>query len=269
MRERVTFRFGKNWRRFLKSLDEERVKNAELSLAEFIGVRDLKGRSFIDIGCGSGLFSYAAFNLGARRIVSIDIDACSVSCCNFLREKAGSPRHWEVYEGSVLDAGLLSKLGTFDIVYSWGVLHHTGAMWKALENAGRCVTEGGYFYIALYNRVEGFKGSGFWLGVKRLYNRMPAPGKYLMDLCYMGYYFAAQLIRLRNPLRSIRSYKSHRGMSWRTDISDWLGGYPYEYATVEEVFRHARALFPDFELVNIRTTNGIANNWFLFKKGAA
>lgn len=267
MVEQATFSFGKNWQRFLKSLDDERVRNAELSLAEFLGLKDLRGRRFLDLGCGSGLFSYAAFNLGAGRVVSIDIDPFSVAACRYLRETAGDPGNWEVHEGSVLDANMLSRLGVFDIVYSWGVLHHTGAMWPALENAGRCVAEGGYLYIALYNRVDGLKGSAFWLRVKRLYNRMPAAGKELMDLSYMAYFIAAQLLRLRNPLRIIRGYKSHRGMNWRTDIADWLGGYPYEYATVEEVFTRVRAAFPRFELVNIRSTNGPGNNWFLFRKG--
>ncbi|MEI6632429.1 MAG: class I SAM-dependent methyltransferase [Chlamydiota bacterium] len=269
MNARKPFSFGKNWQRFLKSFDEERVRSAERSLTEFLGVRDLRGLSFIDIGCGSGLFSYAAYTLGAARIVSVDVDPFSVHCCLFLREKAGNPPHWEVREGSVLDDIPSSWRGTFDIVYSWGVLHHTGAMWRALGNAGMCVAEGGYLYLALYNKKDGLYGSEFWRGVKRLYNRMPRAGKYLMDLSYMGCFMASRLATARNPLKEIRGYTSHRGMSWRIDVSDWLGGLPYEYATVEEVCENIRMRFPDFELVNLKRDKSIGNNWFLFRKGPA
>jgi 2-polyprenyl-6-hydroxyphenyl methylase/3-demethylubiquinone-9 3-methyltransferase len=55
-------------------------------------------------------------------------------------------------------------------------------------------------------------------------------------------------------------------MDWITNIRDWLGGYPYEFATVEEVFKFMKINFPDFKLANIKTTNTVDANWFLFKR---
>src|SRR5689334_10674413 len=145
------FEFGKNWRQYLSVLDEERVYEAERSIRDLLGVSDLEGRSFLDIGSGSGLFSLAAHRLGAQ-VHSFDYDADSVSCTAELRRRyGGSDREWIVERGSILDIDYARSLGRFDFVYAWGVLHHTGAMWTALANAGALVAPGGMLAIAIYN----------------------------------------------------------------------------------------------------------------------
>ncbi len=261
----MTFSFGKNWQKFLKSIDADRIKNAESSLVGFLDLKDLQGKTFLDIGCGSGIFSYAAFRLGAGRIVSFDVDGSSVECCKFLHKKADNPENWEVLEGSILDDNFIFKLGKFDIVYAWGVLHHTGRMWEGIKNSAGLVNKNGYYYISIYNKVEEKKGSIFWLRIKKLYNSLPKTGKYILEWLYISHYFISSLIKLKNPMTHIKNYKSYRGMNWRTDVTDWLGGYPYEFATVEEVFKFIKTNFPGFNLVNIKTTNDIGSNWYLFK----
>jgi len=156
------FSFGENWRVFLERLDDERIKIAEASLVEFLKLQDLRGKDFLDIGCGSGLFSLAAHNLGAKRVVSFDLDPLCVDCCNQLRSRANSSDNWEVYQGSILDETFLARLGTFDIVYSWGVLHHTGRMWDAIDNAAALVSPGGYYYIALSNKILASNAPTSW-----------------------------------------------------------------------------------------------------------
>jgi 2-polyprenyl-3-methyl-5-hydroxy-6-metoxy-1,4-benzoquinol methylase len=266
MEEKMAFSFGKNWQNFLKSLDEDRFRNAEMSLSEFLNLRNLHNKSFLDIGCGSGLFSYAAFKLGAKKIVSFDLDSLSIECCNYLHKKINSPKNWEIYKGSILDSNFIFKLGKFDIVYSWGVLHHTGNMWDAIKNSAQLVSRGGYYYFAIYNKGKDIFGPSFWLRIKKFYNSSPRIIKYTLESLYILKYFLFSLIKLRNPLVNIRNYKLKRGMSWRTDITDWLGGYPYECATVEEIYRFMKENFPEFNLINIKTTNGLGNNWYLFRK---
>jgi 2-polyprenyl-3-methyl-5-hydroxy-6-metoxy-1,4-benzoquinol methylase len=266
-----SFSFGRNWQRYLSSVDEERVRIAEVSLTEFTNLARLDGRSFLDIGCGSGLFSHAAFRLGAERIVSFDVDPASVECCLQLHEQAGKPENWEIRHGSVLDEPFLTSLGTFDIVYSWGVLHHTGRMWDAIVQSARLVNPGGLYYIALYNKILSRNGSTswihpFWLKVKRTYNTSPLLGRYLLEPLAMSAYLGMVMARGENPVAHVRNYKSHRGMSWRTDATDWLGGYPYEFATVEEVFTFIKSNFRDFDLENIKVTSGRGLNWFLFRR---
>jgi len=266
MKDKITFSFGKNWEKFLNSLDEQAVGNAELSLTEFLGLQDLQGKSFLDIGCGSGLFSYAALNLGADKVVSFDSDIFSVECCKYLRMKAGNPKNWEIHKGSILDTDFIFPLGKFDIVYSWGVLHHTGKMWEAVKISAGSVKEGGHYYIAIYNKVEGRRGSETWLKIKRLYNSSGGVGKRILELLYIGQEVVVTLTHLKNPLSNIRNYHSKRGMNFRTDVTDWLGGYPYEFATVEEIFTFVKDKYPDFNLVNIKTTNSVGNNWYSFRR---
>lgn len=268
-RDEVPFSFGKNWRYYVENfLTPEREAKAQASIRRFLERDDLRGMSFLDVGCGSGIFSLAAHRLGAARITSFDLDPFSVKCCEAMREKAGNPAEWRIEHGSVLDRDFLSRLEPADLVYAWGSLHHTGSMWEALRNSGALVCPGGLFFLAIYNRVDGRLSSEYWLRLKRFYNRAPAPVKRLLEIRhYVRHGILPQIIRLRNPAAFLREYESRRGMSYWVDIRDWLGGYPYEYASADEVFRFcSREL--NMELVNLKTTNGAGTNEFLFRKRA-
>jgi len=145
------FEFGKNWTAFLKVLDDDRILTAEKSLQGMLEMETFKGKSFLDIGSGSGLFSLAARRLGAR-VYSFDYDPQSVSCTVELKRRYfADDGNWTIKQGSVLDRDYLAGMEPFDIVYSWGVLHHTGKMWQALENAATRVKAGGMLFIAIYN----------------------------------------------------------------------------------------------------------------------
>lgn len=233
------FSFGKNWQDFLKSLNDERIENAKKSLVDFLGGEEkIKGKTFVDIGCGSGLFSLAAYKLGAAKVVSVDVDEFSISCAKYLGEKEGNPENWEIKQGSALDENFIRSLGQFDIVYSWGVLHHTGDMYSALKNVSSLINPEGVFYLAIYNRNKNRLKEGtsnLWLMLKKAYNESNFLVKKVMEYVYIAYFFIGLLVMLKNPLKYIREYKSNRGMNWRNDIIDWLGGYPYEFAGPDEI----------------------------------
>ncbi|MBI5645186.1 class I SAM-dependent methyltransferase, partial [Candidatus Kaiserbacteria bacterium] len=218
------FAFGKNWQKFLVQISDERIEKAKKSLLGFLELPDLRGKSMIDIGCGSGLFSYAAHGLGASKLLSFDYDPNSVAATEAMWEKAGKPANWKVERGSVLDTTYLDTMQQFDIVYSWGVLHHTGHMWEAIRNAARLVAPRGFFYIALYNKVEGRFGSRMWWRIKKTYNRSPRWAQVIMEWIYVFiFYILANLLRGKNPLRAMHSYGAARGMRWKEDVADWLG----------------------------------------------
>ncbi len=262
----VRFDFGKNWRNFLISLTNEQIAKAESSLSDLIGVGTIKNKTFLDIGCGSGLFSYVAYRMNAKKIFSFDYDFDSVECCKTLHRQAQEPPHWEIKQGSILDNDFVNLLGTFDIVYAWGVLHHTGKMWDAIRNAGKLVAPNGLFCVAIYNKVTHNQKSVFWLKIKKLYNQSPKVIQKIMEWGYTIISFLKYFRSFKNPWKEIKEYEE-RGMNWKTDMYDWMGGYPYEFATVEEIFNFIRLNFPNFILVNIKTANGsLGNNQFVFKR---
>lgn len=260
------FKFGENWSRFLEVLNDERILEAEKSLKQMLEVEDLAHKSFLDIGSGSGLFSLAARRLGAR-VHSFDYDPQSVACTRELKRRYfPGDADWTVEEGSILDRDYLETLGKFDIVYSWGVLHHTGAMWQALENASLPVADGGRLFIAIYNDQGG--KSRRWRKVKQLY-LSGALGKNLVSALFIPYFvfggLAADLLRARNPVTRYTEYKRSRGMSRIHDWFDWLGGYPFEVARPEEIFEFYRDR--GFVLEKLITAGGgLGNNQFVFAK---
>jgi SAM-dependent methyltransferase len=272
------FEFGRNWRRFLSSLTEEKIQNAVDSLTSMMETSDLRGLRLLDIGCGSGLSSLAARRLGAR-VHSFDYDPESVACTLELRNRffpqdnpaltGGADGHggdWVVEQGSALDGSYLRSLGSFDIIYSWGVLHHTGAMWKALENVTIPLAAGGTLFIAIYNDQGGH--SRRWRAVKRLYNRMPRGLRFLVVIPVAVHQWwrptLKDFLRLR-PFSTWRSYSSGRGMSpWR-DVIDWVGGYPFEVAKPEEIFEFYRKR--KCELIRLKTCGGnLGCNEFVFRR---
>jgi SAM-dependent methyltransferase len=230
------FKFGRNWQTFVaEHLDPTRRRIAKDSITDLLG--DLSGRSFLDIGAGSGLFSLSAYELGAASVHSVDVDPDSVASCRNLRDAAGAPDNWTVEFGSILDDAVVERLEPADIVYSWGVLHHTGDMWTAIRNAAKLVKPGGTFCIAIYNTATDRRllTSERWLKIKRTYVHAPRPVHWLMEQAWLGFWALDEVRNRRNPVKSAREYRQTRGMALKTDIVDWIGGYPYEHATADEI----------------------------------
>jgi 2-polyprenyl-3-methyl-5-hydroxy-6-metoxy-1,4-benzoquinol methylase len=274
----VPFEFGKNWARFLGQLNEDRIRGAEDSLRKLLRSDDFTGCRFLDAGSGSGLFSLAAHRLGAS-VLSFDADTDSVGCTRELRRRyASDAGNWQVEQGSLLDQDFLAKLNEFDYVYCWGVAHHTGSMWTAISNLLPHVKPGGTIVLAIYN--DQLYISRAWYAVKRIYQKLPASIRPLYVLAIGLAEFAKRLavtlvacvlrlLTLRNPLVPILNWAGEtqtRGMHGWFDLVDWVGGWPFEVARPEDVFRFMRDR--GFVLEELTTQLGHGCNEFAFIRKA-
>ncbi len=231
------FKFGRNWKNYVKNVvDQEVLEKAKASLLRYVPENANKesfyrGKTFIDVGCGSGLFSLSALLLGAGKVISFDIQRESIEALEILKRKFQHliPRdvYWGYFVGDILNENLVKELELRgDIVYSWGVLHHTGNMWKAIENVSRLVKPGGFLIIAIYNHAPSSKT---WKKIKRFYNDYPGLQP-ILGLIYGTYVCLRYIIRRK----TFNLYRD-RGMHVFYDAIDWIGGYPYEFACFEDI----------------------------------
>ena len=251
----MRFRFGKNWKKYSKLVTSQRIKDASNSLKNCFEVENFNNKSFIDVGCGSGIFSIGACLLGAK-VKSFDFDVDSVECTQDLSKKILG-KSISIEKGDILDSIYIKKLGEYDYVYSWGVLHHTGNLNIALKNIDSLVKKNGKLFISIYNN-QGIK-SELWRIIKTIFNRVKILQPFVI-LFFFIFMKAPEIL-----FKFFIKKKDARAMDPYTDLIDWLGGYPFETAKPEYIFDFFFKL--NYNLVKLKTVSGKSGcNEFMFIK---
>ncbi len=227
------FAFGENWASYAQLVTQQQIDEAVGALHRLVG-DELNGKRFLDIGCGSGLHALAALRLGAVEVVAIDLDRKSVETTRKMLETHAAGKAWRVLERSVFDLDA-SDIGRFDVVYSWGVLHHTGDMHRALRIAATLVAPGGVFVFALYRRTRLCR---FWKLEKRWYSGAGPFGQSVARSIFVGLFrMVFPILNKRSFRQYVENYSGRRGMDFYHDVHDWLGGWPYESISASGVER--------------------------------
>jgi len=282
MTEKITFSFGKNWMNFSEKITKNQIKSALYDLKEWMGEDKIVNKNVLDIGSGSGVHSLAFLLLGANKVESFDNDLFSVNATRILWENQGKPKNWEIFQGSILDKNFLNNLKKYDIVYSWGVLHHTGEMWNAITNAASLVKPDGYFFISIYAKGPNYEND---LKLKKKYNSSNKIKKLIMEQNLVWRRRILGSISVPFIPRSFKEFKQECGLfGWRIknirkfewneqktqgmdmyhDIVDWLGGLPYEVADADEIVTYCIQFGLKLEKIHISKECGCSI--YLFHK---
>lgn len=251
------FEFGNNWRDYISTLTENKINKSKQDLCNLLKINNLSEKTFLDIGSGSGLSSLVARKLGAK-VTSFDYDPNSVIATQNLKNTFfKNDALWHITEGSALDQDFLSSLGKFDIVYSWGVLHHTGDMYQAFENIAPLVAEHGMLVLAIYND-QGWISS-YWKKIKQLYCKNKWFRPFIVAWHFPYPLVASVLLRLISGRLEL-----NRGMNYWHDYLDWLGGHPFEVASPKNIEKYFKKY--NFDLVNTNLTKRSGCSEFVFTK---
>jgi SAM-dependent methyltransferase len=254
---KITFSFGENWENYLTKVSKEDIIGAAKDIEKWLGKDKIENKAVLDIGSGSGIHSLVFFQVGAKSVHSFDLDEQSVEATKSLWNTAGKPENWKIMQGSILDRDFVRDLGRYDIVYSWGVLHHTGSMWEAIDCASSLVTPGGWFWIAIYAKPLNYEKI---LAMKMKYNASSDLGKRFMIYKEIAKRMYIRFWNFRNPFTWNQS--KERGMNVYHDIVDWLGGLPYEAASEDDVLRFVRKR--GFILERMEIVGGRGVNKYVF-----
>lgn len=257
------FNFGENWENFSKNqLSSTKIQEAKKDFVKFFQNESIKNQTFIDIGFGQGMSLLIANTLGAITVGN-DINPLSEKVLEFNKSYFSDIKEISIpiIIGSILKESTLNAIRQineqYDIVHSWGVLHHTGEMWEAINNSSELVNKNGKFIIAIYNKHW---SSPLWHTIKKTYNYSP---KFIKKLIISIFYFIILIakfsVTFKNP------FKKERGMSFYYDVIDWVGGYPYEYANKEEIQTYIENL--GFQLIYYNKAQVPTGcNEYVFKK---
>jgi ubiquinone biosynthesis O-methyltransferase len=117
----------------------------------FYNPKEVKGKTVLDAGCGTGVFSIIFARNGAAKVTGIDISPGSLDTARSLKKKFGLANA-EFRQQDMLRLPFASA--SFDIVWAWGTVHHTTDPLGAIAELIRVLKPGGSLFLAIYKRTN-------------------------------------------------------------------------------------------------------------------
>lgn len=217
--------FGRQWNRYDVARDAE--DEAVFAVKTGVAPRDLAGLLVLDAGCGGGRYARVAGRHGAR-VVGVDLSAAvekAAALCADLPDVA-------IVQADLTRLPLAE--GTFDLVFSIGVLHHGPDPRGAFAEVARRVKPGGRLAVWLYRRNTAPQE---WLNsaLRAVTTRLPA--RVLEPLC-AGLGVAGSIPVLNRTLNKVANFSNHPDWTLRVcDNFDWYAPRYQSHHTLEELKR--------------------------------
>jgi 2-polyprenyl-3-methyl-5-hydroxy-6-metoxy-1,4-benzoquinol methylase len=115
--------------------------------SRFVPFADLAGKDVLEVGCGSG-FAVQLFAEAGARVTAVDLTDWAVTTTSTRLETFGLKADVRRADGEDLPFPDES----FDLVFSWGVIHHSSDMEKVLRELIRVCRPAGKLVLMVYNR---------------------------------------------------------------------------------------------------------------------
>jgi SAM-dependent methyltransferase len=231
--------FGFQWQLYARTqLDDASSQRSERAFRRRTGFRpeDLAGKLVLDVGCGMGRFAEVATRWGAH-VVGIDLSLASEVAAKNLAERTATIFQADVFK-------LPFAPGSFDYIYSIGVLHHTPDCEKAFMGLPKLLKPGGQIAIWLYSAYNP------WYRMSDVYRKVTKRMKpqTLHKFCRLvvplyGLHQGLKKIPLVGRLASsslawLVPMSHNKDATWRVlDTFDWYSPWYQSKHTYEEVFR--------------------------------
>ncbi|HVL31162.1 MAG TPA: class I SAM-dependent methyltransferase [Solirubrobacteraceae bacterium] len=239
--------FGSEWTQL--EYDTDRVWGQSLELRREIALReldceaaDLEGKLVLDAGCGAGLLSYLLWEMGAR-VVAADITTSVNAAQRYLRSRGADGVDF-------VQADLLNppfRAGSFDIVFSGGVLHHNPDTRAALDAIAPLVAPGGQIYAWLYGPTPGLAHR-----VRTLVRKVVVPLPPTAQRSLMRVWTAQSIARQQLRRRTGRA-RPDDGVTYREKLVTLLDHYTPRYRW-EHTPEELSAWYRELGLAHVNTT---------------
>jgi len=238
--------FGFEWNIHRRTQFDAETEGASTSrFIQVTGVHpgDLRGKTVLDAGVGNGRFAEVVVNRGAR-VVGLDLS----SCVDVAQENLGRSDRAAMIQGDVFSPPL--RRGSFDFIYSIGVLQHTPDPERAFRSLVPLLRPGGSIAVYMFPRY----GLSWRISdtYRRLTVRLPHPLLYALSHAAIPLYYLGKLPLLGPPIRVLVPVSDQPNWRWRVlDTFNWYSPPYQEKHTYPEIYRWFRSCgLVDIELMD-------------------